>query len=50
MVVEVLTRYFNVGLLYQRDNAYEPGVIDYVDSDCTGDLDRQRSITGYIFH
>ena len=27
----------------------DQGLIDYVDSDYTADLDRRRSLTGYVF-
>ena len=38
----------NVGLLFERDDTLGQGVIGYVDSDYTGNLDKRRSTTGYV--
>ena len=37
------------GLVYGRDKGKEDGLWGYVDSDYVGDLDRIRSLTGYVF-
>ena len=39
----------NIGLVFDRSKAATNGVIGYVDSDYGGDLDRRRSLSGYIF-
>ncbi|KAH9654968.1 hypothetical protein KPL70_022170 [Citrus sinensis] len=37
------------GILFSRDNKVISKVIGYVDSDFTGDLDKRRSTTGFVF-
>ena len=37
------------GLVYGRDRGKKDGLWGYVDSDYTRDLDRRRSLTGYVF-
>ena len=39
----------DVGIVYDRSNNTSGSVIGYVDSDFAGDLDRRRSLTGYVF-
>ena len=39
----------DVGIIYDRSNNTSGSVIGYVDSDFAGDLDRRRSLTGYVF-
>ena len=39
----------DVGIIYDRSNNTSGSVIGYVDSDFVGDLDRRRSLAGYIF-
>jgi hypothetical protein len=39
----------NVGLVYDRGSRISSNVIGYVDSDCAGDLDKRRSLTGFVF-
>ena len=35
--------------MYGRDRGNEDGLWGYIDSDYVGDLDRRRSLTGYVF-
>lgn len=37
------------GLVFDENKAATYDVTDFVDSDYAGDLDRRRSISGYIF-
>ena len=39
----------DVGLLFERDDTLGQSVIEYVDSDYAGDLDKQRSTIRYVF-
>ena len=39
----------DVGLTFERDDNPGQCVVKYVDSDYTGDLDKRRSTTGYVF-
>ena len=39
----------DVGLLFERDDTLSQGVIEYVDSDYIGDLDKRRSTIRYVF-
>jgi len=39
----------DVGLIFERDSTDKHECIGYVDSDYAGDLDKHRSITGYVF-
>ena len=39
----------NFGLVYDGSSNTGCSVIGYVDSDYAGDLDRRRSLTGYVF-
>jgi hypothetical protein len=39
----------NVGLVYDRGSGINSSVIGYVDSDYAGDLDKRRSLTGFVF-
>jgi hypothetical protein len=39
----------DVGLVYDRGNGISSSVIGYVDSDYAGDLDKRRSLTGFVF-
>ena len=39
----------NLKLVYAKRFEKEPEVIGYCDSDYAGDLDKRRSISGYIF-
>jgi hypothetical protein len=39
----------NVGLVYDRGSDINSSVIGYVDSDYAGDLDKRRSLTGFVF-
>jgi len=38
------------GLVFDRNKVSTCDVTCFVDSDYAGDLDRRRSISGYIFH
>jgi hypothetical protein len=37
------------GLLFDKNSVKEIGVMGFVDSDFAGDLDKRRSISGYVF-
>lgn len=39
----------DIGLIYDRGSDTSGSVVGYIDSDYAGDLDRKRSLTGYIF-
>ena len=39
----------DVDLVFERDDPCDQYVIGFVDLDCAGDLDKRRSITGYVF-
>lgn len=39
----------DVGLVYDRSSKTCSSVFGYVDSDYAGDLDKRRSLTGYVF-
>lgn len=39
----------DVGLVYGRSSNIDSNIIGYVDSDYAGDLDKRRSLTGYVF-
>ncbi|KAG8497200.1 hypothetical protein CXB51_008576 [Gossypium anomalum] len=48
-ILRYIQKTVDVGLLFKQDNTLGKGVIGYVDSDYTGDLDKRRSTTGYVF-
>ena len=39
----------DVDLVFEKDSTGKQECVGYVDSDYTGDLDKRRSITGYVF-
>lgn len=39
----------DVGLVYDMSHNTGGSIIGYVDSDYTGDIDKRRSLTGYVF-
>lgn len=39
----------NVGLVYDRGGGTSSCVVGYMDFDYAGDLDKSRSLTGYVF-
>ena len=48
-ILQYIQKTVDVSLLFERDDTLGQGVIGYVDSDYTGDLDKRRSTTGYVF-
>ena len=38
----------NIGLIYGKHKDTTRSVVEYVDSDYTEDLDKRRSLTGYV--
>lgn len=38
------------GLVYKRSKCDSDGLQGYIDSNYTGDLDKRRSLTGYVFN
>ena len=48
-ILQYLKGTVNLGLIYSEDPPIQRGVIGYVDFDYTGDLDKRRSITRYVF-
>lgn len=51
--VEWVLKYLNgtkdKGLLFDKLGSITKGIIGYVDSDSAGDLDKRRSLIGYVF-
>ena len=41
--------YHSVGLVFEKDSRGKQECVGYVDSDYTGDLDKRRFTTGYVF-
>lgn len=39
----------NKGLLYSKEDQFKEEITSYVDSDYAADLDKRRSLTGYVF-
>ncbi|KAH9782310.1 hypothetical protein KPL71_008845 [Citrus sinensis] len=48
-ILRYLKGTLNVGLVYGKNSGTEEGLWGYVDSDYAGDLERKRSLTGYLF-
>ncbi|KAH9742736.1 hypothetical protein KPL70_003051 [Citrus sinensis] len=48
-ILRCIQKTVDVGLLFERDDTLGQGVIGYVNSYYTGDLDKRRSTTGYVF-
>ncbi|KAG8480138.1 hypothetical protein CXB51_024910 [Gossypium anomalum] len=48
-ILRYIQKTVDVGLLFKQDNTLGKCVIGYVDSDYAGDLDKQKSTTGYVF-
>lgn len=44
-----LKKTIDISLLFKQDDSLGQNVIGYVNSNCAGDIDKQRSTTGYIF-
>lgn len=49
-ILRCIQKTMDVGLLFEQDDTLGQSVNGYVDSDYTGDLDKRRSITGYVFN
>ena len=47
--VGVLTKTVDVGLVFERDDTCDLYAINFVDSDCVGDLDKQQLTIFYVF-
>ena len=39
----------DVGLVYDKGNDINSSVVGYFDSDYVGDLDKRKSLTGFVF-
>ncbi|KAH9717374.1 hypothetical protein KPL71_021787 [Citrus sinensis] len=48
-ILRYIQKIVDLGLLFERDDTLGQGVIGYIDSDYTGNLDKRRSTTGYVF-
>ncbi|KAH9745502.1 hypothetical protein KPL70_004095 [Citrus sinensis] len=48
-LVRYLSGTLNHGLVYERSTSKSEGISGFVDSDFTGNLDRIRSLTGYLY-
>ena len=48
-ILRYIQKSVDVGLLFERGDTLDQGVIGYIDSDFAGDLDKRRSTTGYAF-
>ena len=48
-ILRYIQKTVDVGLLFERDDTLGQCVIEYVDSDYAGDLDKRWSTTGYVF-
>ena len=49
MDTSISSRYADVGLVYDKSSNTGDSVTGYVDSDYAGDINKRRSLTGYIF-
>jgi len=48
-VVWFIKGIIDVGLVFEKDSSGKQKCVGYVDSDYAGELDKRRSITGYVF-
>ncbi|PON65711.1 hypothetical protein PanWU01x14_114540 [Parasponia andersonii] len=48
-ILRYLLKTVDIGLVFKRDDKLSQCVVGYVDSDYTGDLDKYRSTTRYVF-
>ena len=48
MVLYYMKGSHDIGLVFDRQKSDLGGVVDYVDADYGGDLDRRRSLSTYI--
>ena len=48
-VLWYLLKIVDVGLVFERDDICDQYAINFVDSDCVGDLDKWQSTTSYVF-
>ena len=49
-ILRYLSGTADVGLVYDWVSTNSRSVVGFVDSDCAGDLDKMRSLMGYIFN
>ena len=48
-ILRYIKKTLDVGLIFEKDDMVGQHVVGYCDSDYTGDLDKRRSTTGYVF-
>ena len=39
----------DIGLVYGKHKDTTKSLVEYMDSDCAGDVDKRRSLIGYVF-
>ena len=48
-ILRYLQNIVDIGLTFERDKLLGQCIVGYCDSDYVGDLDKRRSMTGYLF-
>ena len=48
-ILRYIQKTLDVGLIFEKDDMVGQHVVGYCNSDYTGDLDKRRSTTGYVF-
>ncbi|XP_041003982.1 secreted RxLR effector protein 161-like [Juglans microcarpa x Juglans regia] len=48
-ILRYLRRILNFGLVFDRETYFSSRVVGYIDYNYAGDLDKRRSLTGYVF-